>query len=69
MREINADGNVEALRRYEAQIDENERAYEAYQEEMNESIGYLIDELIDLHREINDKYGFEDKLITFIEER
>jgi hypothetical protein len=66
---MNVDGNLEALRRYENQIDKQEILYEEYIEEMNDSIGYLIDELIDLHRQINDKYGFEDKLVDFVAER
>ena len=66
---MNIDGNLEALRKYETKIDKQEISYEEYIEEMNDSIEYLIDELIDLHRQINDKYGFEDKLVDFVAER
>jgi hypothetical protein len=69
MREINADGNVEALRRYEAQTDKEEKAYEAYLAEIEDSLGDMMDDMIDTHRSISEKYGFEDKLVNFINER
>ena len=69
MREINADGNVEALRRYEAHIDKEEKAYESYLAEIEDNLGDMMDEMIDAHRSISEKYGFEDKLVNFINER
>ena len=63
------DGNLEALRRYEAEQEANEKAFEAFKDEVEkEEIFSRYEDLKEEFFEIVNKYGYDLKFEDFIKE-
>ena len=61
----NCDGNLEALRRYENECDENERIYESKLQSMFSE----LEDVIETYIEIANRYDLLDEAKEFIEDR
>jgi len=58
---MDTDGNLEALRRHEAEVDKEEAAYEAMNDELMTYLASDVEELRELHKQITEKYGFTNE--------
>jgi len=56
---MNTDGNLEALRRYEEQVDKDEKEYEYVINTLRDNYGDMLDEFTEAVRSACKEHGYE----------